>query len=100
MALIKQPSGYGSSFTVDLGEKLDDVQEEQLNVTAAELIKAINQENITDRLFARILRNRSKSHEALLVSLRLAGLCLPHRASRRARLSQPVGACRLTVSSP
>lgn len=66
MALIKTGSGYGGNFTVDLGEKLEDVQDEQLTLTSAELIKSINQENLADRLFARILRNRSKSHEALM----------------------------------
>lgn len=65
MALLKTEQ-YGSGFSVDLGEKLEDVQEEQLKLTSAEIIKAINQENLTDRIFARILRNRSKSHEALM----------------------------------
>lgn len=66
MALLKADRGYNGTYTVDIGEKLDDVQEEQLTITPAELLKAINQEALTDRLFGRILRNRSKSHEALL----------------------------------
>lgn len=64
MALIKT-DGY-SGFLVDLGEKLEDVQDEQLKLTAAEIVKAINQESLADRIFGRILRNRSRSHEALL----------------------------------
>lgn len=64
MALLKVESYKG--FCIDLGETLDDVQEEQLQVTSAELVKAVNQENLTDKVFARILTNRSKSHQALM----------------------------------
>ena len=64
MALLKS-EGY-DSFAVDLGETLEEVQKEQLKVSPAELTKAINQENLTDRIFARILTNRSKSHQALI----------------------------------
>lgn len=46
---------------------MEDVQKEQLTVTLSELTKALNQENLVDRVFARVLRNRSKSqHQALL----------------------------------
>lgn len=65
MALLKK-SGYGSDYEVDLGQDVEDVQKEQLTITQAEMLKAINQENLTDRIFARILNNRSKSHQALL----------------------------------
>jgi hypothetical protein len=64
MALLKTEDYKG--FTIDLGEVVEDVQAEQLSVTSAELAKAINQENLTDRLFGRILTNRSKSHQALM----------------------------------
>ena len=64
MALLKVNS-Y-DSFQIDLGEEIEDVQAEQLKITSAELVKAINQENLTDRLFGRILTNRSKSHQALM----------------------------------
>jgi hypothetical protein len=64
MALLKS-KGY-DGFEVDLGEEVEDVQKEQLKVSQAEMMKAINQENLTDRIFGRILQNRSKSHKALL----------------------------------
>lgn len=64
MALLKNDKYEG--YTIDLGETLDDVQEEQLKITHAELTKAINQENLTDKVFARILTNRTKSHQALM----------------------------------
>ena len=64
MALLKS-KGY-DGFEVDLGEQIEDVQAEQLKVSGPELTKAANQENLTDRLFARILTNRSKSHQALM----------------------------------
>ena len=70
MALLKQTNSYGGGgFDVDLGETLEDVQTEQLHVSDAELLKAINQENLTDRIFGRILRNRSKSHAALMAAV-------------------------------
>lgn len=65
MALLKK-DGYGDSWSVDIGQDLEDVQKEQLCVSAAELLKAINQENLTDRIFARVLQNRTRSHQALL----------------------------------
>lgn len=63
MALLK--AEY-NGFKIDLGEELEDVQKEQLTVSSAELVKAINGENLTDRVFARILKNRTKSHQVLL----------------------------------
>lgn len=65
MALIKH-DGY-NTWTVDLGdESIKAEMGEQLKVTAAELSSAINMENVTDTLFARILKNRSKAHQMLL----------------------------------
>ncbi len=64
MALLKS-DGY-DGLTIDLGETVEDVQEEQLKITRAELVKAINQENLTDKTFARILTNRAKSYRALM----------------------------------
>lgn len=69
MALLKQEPYGGAGYQVDLGQTVDDVQVEQLNISAAEMLKAINQENLTDRIFARILKNRSKSHGALLAAV-------------------------------
>ena len=69
MALLKAGSYGGAGFEVDLGETVDDVQTEQLHISDAELLKAINQENVTDRIFGRILRNRSKSHQALMAAV-------------------------------
>ena len=65
MALLKHDS-Y-ENWSVDLGD--DSIKAEmgdQLSVTSKELSNAINMENLTDRIFARILKNRSKAHEALL----------------------------------
>ena len=65
MALIKKAS-YGD-WEVDLGDaQIAADMGDQLKVSDKELGTAINMENLSDRLFARILRNRSKAHEALL----------------------------------
>ena len=64
MALMKREY---SNWTVDLGdESIKAEMGEQLKVTDAELSAAINMENVTDVLFARILKNRSKAHQMLL----------------------------------
>lgn len=64
MALMKREY---SNWTVDLGdESIKAEMSEQLKVTDAELSAAINMENVTDVLFARILKNRSKAHQMLL----------------------------------
>ena len=65
VAVLKTDSYNG--WTVDLGD--DEIAAEmgdQLKITTKELGSAINQENVTDRLFARILKNRSKAHQALM----------------------------------
>ncbi len=65
MAILKS-DGY-QGWTVDLGD--EEVQAEmgdQLKVSNKELGSAINAENVTDRIFARILKNRSRAHKALL----------------------------------
>jgi hypothetical protein len=69
MALLKNERGYNGGFEVDLGQDVEDVQKEQLSITSAELLKAINQENLTDRIFGRVLRNRTKSHQSLLAAV-------------------------------
>lgn len=64
MALFKQDY---QGWVVDLGDDTIKAEMgEQLKVTPAELSSAINMENIADRLFARVLKNRSKAHQALL----------------------------------
>jgi hypothetical protein len=66
MALLKKGS-YGDGWEVDLGdESIKSEMREQLKVSNVELAAAINMENFTDKLFARVLKNRSKAHEALL----------------------------------
>lgn len=69
MALLKSDGYSSGGFEVDLGDVPDDVQKEQLHVFVSELLKAINQENLTDRIFGRILLNRTKSHAALLAAV-------------------------------
>ncbi len=64
MALLKN-GGY-EGLTIDLGEEVEDVQKEQLKISSAELVKAVNQENLTDKVFARVLTNRAKSYQALM----------------------------------
>lgn len=66
MALLKSSGYSGGSLEVDLGQDVEDVQKEQLQISNAELLKAINQENLTDKIFARILRNREKSMRNLI----------------------------------
>jgi hypothetical protein len=68
MALLKRSGTYGGSgWEVDLGDDLiKSEMGEQLRISDAELSMAINMENLTDKLFARILKNRSKAHQTLL----------------------------------
>ena len=68
MALIKKGSSYGSgSYEIDLGDpNIKAEMGEQLTITDNELLAAINMENVTDKLFARVLKNRSKAHQTLL----------------------------------
>jgi len=64
MALFK--SDY-DGWEVDLGDPAIKAElGEQLKVTREELNAAINMENVSDKLFARILKNRSKAHQLLL----------------------------------
>jgi len=65
MAILKGDS-Y-NSWEVDTGDT--DIQAEmkdQLKITGKEMSAAINAENLCDRIFARILTNRSRQHKALL----------------------------------
>jgi hypothetical protein len=65
MALLKK-SQYGG-WEFDLGDDTIKAElEEQLKVTESEIASAINMENVADKLFARVLKNRSKAHQALL----------------------------------
>lgn len=65
MALIKKAE-YGE-WEVDLGDPAIKAEMgDQLKVTSHELSAAINMETLADRLFGRILKNRSKAHQALL----------------------------------
>lgn len=65
MALLKS-DGY-NGWEVDLGDDSIKVEMgDQLKITNKELSASINMENLTDRIFARILQNRSKAHQMLL----------------------------------
>lgn len=64
MAIFKKEY---SNWEVDLGDPSIKAElGEQLKVSDAELCTAINAENVSDKLFARVLKIRSKSHKALL----------------------------------
>lgn len=64
MALWKHEYG---GWKVDLGDSsIENEMGDQLKVSDNELGAAINAENIADRLFARVLKIRSKAHKALL----------------------------------
>lgn len=66
MALLKKGT-YSGHWEVDLGDPSIKAElGDQLMVTDSELAAAINMENSTDKIFARILKNRSKAHQALL----------------------------------
>ena len=68
MALLKcGGSGYHNNWTIDTGDN-DFNQEmgEQLELTNEELSKAINAENVADRLFARIVKIRKAKHEKMM----------------------------------
>lgn len=65
MAIIKGDNYNG--FEVQTGdEEIDGTMGDQLKLTAKELVAAINAENVSDQLFARILKNRSAAHQTLL----------------------------------
>jgi hypothetical protein len=62
-----------SGFKVDTGqEDLPAEMKTQLDVTPEEITHAINAENLTDRIFTRILKQRAKSHETLMQTLILS----------------------------
>lgn len=64
MAFLKHDSYSG--FRILTGDDAFDSEHvDHLRVTPTEIITAINAENLTDRLFARILTDRSKAHRAL-----------------------------------
>jgi hypothetical protein len=65
MAVLKEDTYNG--FTVITGDdEIDSDGGEQLKISAKELKAAINAENLTDQIFGRVLRNRSKMHQALM----------------------------------
>ena len=65
MALLKT-DGYGNHLRVDTGDsQMDEEMKDQLGVTVKELIQAINAENLTDRIFARIMKWRTDAHRRL-----------------------------------
>jgi hypothetical protein len=67
MALLRKDTGGYGSWEVDLGDPAIKAElGEQLKISGDELLSAINAENVTDKIFARILKNRSKAHAALL----------------------------------
>ena len=64
MSMLK---GDYSGYTVDLGD--DSIKAElgdQLKVSQAELVNAINAANLIDTVFAKVLKLRSRSHQLLL----------------------------------
>ena len=66
MSLIKYDGGGYQCWKVITGDdEVDAEQTDQLTITAKELAAAINAQNVSDQLFARILKNRSKAHESL-----------------------------------
>jgi hypothetical protein len=66
VAILKD-EGYGAGFEVKTGDDdFDAEMGEQLKLSTKELRAAINAENLTDQLFARVMRDRKKKHEALL----------------------------------
>ena len=65
MAILKYES-YSSWKIATGDDEFDSEHSEQLSVTGKELVRAINEENVTDRIWARVLKQRSKSHEELL----------------------------------
>ena len=69
MAILKYGGGgySGGGWNIITGDtEFDDEMGDQLNISTDELAKAINSENVTDALFARILINRSDKHERLM----------------------------------
>jgi hypothetical protein len=65
MAIFKHES-YSNCKIATGDDEFDSEFSEHLSVSGKELIAAINAENIADRLWARILKNRSASHESLM----------------------------------
>lgn len=65
MAIIKFNS-YDSWGIATGDDEFDADMGDQLRVTGKEVVRAINAENMTDVLFARILKDRSAAHESLM----------------------------------
>ena len=64
MAIMKD-EGY-EGYCIQTGDsEIDGSESEQLKVTKKEIVTAINAENVTDVLFARILINRRKTFNLL-----------------------------------
>lgn len=67
MASLK-PGGCFGQFIADVGVDLG-AQNTQLRITPAELVAAIADASMTDRIIARVLYSRGKAHEAILDQL-------------------------------
>ena len=67
MAIFKHDGSYGgNSFSIETGDaEFDSEMGDQLEVNPKELAKAINAENVSDQLFARILTARREKFDTL-----------------------------------
>lgn len=67
--LIAAP--YGSDYSFKTGDDaFDNDNKEELQYSKEELLRAINVEGLTDKLFKRCMKERSRKHEALIAALK------------------------------
>lgn len=71
MAILKCGGSYGAhDICIDLGD--DDLNEEmkdRLTVSRKEVVRAIVIENLSDRIVARIFKERDEQHQQLMAKL-------------------------------
>lgn len=65
MAILKYES-YSNCRISTGDDEFDSEHNEQLSISGKELIAAINAENVTDKIWARVLKNRSRAHQSLM----------------------------------
>ena len=65
MAIFKYES-YDHCRVATGDDEFDSEFSDHLKVSGKELISSINAENVADKLWARILKNRSATHESLM----------------------------------
>lgn len=73
MAIFKHES-YSDCRVATGDDEFDSEHSNHLRVTGKELIRAINEEGLTDKIWARVLKSRTKAHNDLMENIHGAQL--------------------------